>query len=102
MIAPVEPPSLPVEPPSLQASMQAMISKLTAKNFPVEALPVDVNDPLWKEMRTEYEFSLVEVALLKKRTRDQMSCASPGPSATGEKLARYVIVDLDEGSIFRE
>jgi hypothetical protein len=33
----------------------------------LEALPVDTADPLWLEMRTEFNLTLLEVAILKNR-----------------------------------
>ena len=39
-------------------TMEAVLAKLIARQFPVEALPADIGDPVWLSMRTEYELTL--------------------------------------------
>jgi hypothetical protein len=78
-------------------AMEAVLAKMAARHFPLETLPVETGDPLWISMRTEYELSLAELALLKKRGRDQQS-NSVAPPPPGERVAaRCTLVDVDNG-----
>ena len=50
-------------------------AKIVALDFPLEALPESVDDPIWLAMRAEMHLNLAEISILKKRGRD-----ASGPS----------------------